>query len=47
MYIHLIFETVMPGTLSSVRLQTSLQEGEYLVPEEVIEELVLEVIVLS
>ncbi|CAL9180289.1 unnamed protein product [Musa hybrid cultivar] len=33
---------VMPGTLSSVRLQTSLQEGEYLVPEEVIEELVLE-----
>ncbi|URE42719.1 hypothetical protein MUK42_32615 [Musa troglodytarum] len=34
---------VMPGTLSSVRLQTSLQEGEYLVPDEVIEELVLEV----
>ncbi|URE42720.1 hypothetical protein MUK42_32615 [Musa troglodytarum] len=33
---------VMPGTLSSVRLQTSLQEGEYLVPDEVIEELVLE-----
>ncbi|KAJ8479740.1 hypothetical protein OPV22_023467 [Ensete ventricosum] len=30
------------GTLSSVRLQTSLQEGEYLVPEVVIEELVLE-----